>query len=67
MGLEQSWALAVILNIYAMENSIKWICLWVGCLNRLDPEIASFYNDIGLEVTFWTTLQNRKPQMSSTG
>ena len=28
--------------------------------NRLDPEVDCFYTENGLEVTFKTTLQNRK-------
>ena len=31
------------------------------------PELDNFYNLIGVEATFGTTPQNRKPQMSSSG
>ena len=36
-----------------------------GYFNNPGPEIGYFQNEIGLEVTFGTTLQNRKPQMPS--
>ena len=34
---------------------------------RPGPEADSFYSEIDLEVTFENTLQNRKPQMPSSG
>ena len=37
----------------------------VGYFNGLGPEMAYFYDEIGLEVTFWITLQNRKHQTPS--
>ena len=45
--------------------SFNWLWLDVGWFGRIGPEIDYFYSEIGLEVTFWTTLQNRKPQMTS--
>ena len=64
----QSWVLAVILDFSIMKNaifaiSIKWIWLGIGLFNRHGSEVDYFYSKNGLEVTFWTTLQNRKPQM----
>ena len=40
---------------------------FVGYFNRNGPEIGYFYHEIGLEETFGSTLQNRKPQIPSTG
>ena len=37
----------------------------VGYFNRPNPEIGYFYNKIGLDVTFGTTLLNHKLQMHS--
>ena len=42
-----------------------WILLGLGYFNRTDPKIAHSYIEIGMDVTFWATLQNRKPQMPS--
>ena len=46
--------------------SIKWIQLGLGLcyFNRSGSEV-DFYSENGLEVTFWTALQNRNPQMPS--
>ena len=67
---EQSWALAVILNLEITKkdaftfstSELDWRChfCWPG------PEIVYFYRHfIGLIATFCFTLQNRKPQMPS--
>ena len=45
--------------------SINWIWVWVRCFNRPCLDMAYFYSEIGLEIAFWATLQNRKQQMPS--
>ena len=42
---------------------IRWIEL--EDFNRPGPELCFFFSEIGLEVTFRTTRQNRKPQTAS--
>ena len=65
----QSLALAVILNFSTLKNafftfSIKWAWLAISFFLPGPSQMqAFFHNEIGLEVTFKTTLQNRKPQL----
>ena len=60
-----------IFHFQIMKNGIFCIFyqmnLIVFFLNKPGPEIAYFYSQTLQEVTFSTTLQNRKPQMPSSG
>ena len=68
----QSWALAVILTIYITKILFlpclsQWIWLRNDYFNKPGQEISYFWSKVGLEVTFWTTPQNRKPKMPRSG
>ena len=64
-GVLRSSCIFIYLKLLFFACSIRCVWLGVGYFNRPGPEIGYFYSQIDLEVTFGTTPQNRKPQMSS--